>query len=177
MLASKEMNWFTNQVKVQQPFPLSNRVPHSNTKQTCLFWSKSPKQRENKVSSCTHRSDLPYCMEPVGSYTLIPWSNCQALGQRVLLRGTWKGRSSGQVVLAAARTLPQNSPTGASCPPKTVTEPKLVLLTTQHAKNSRDKLLGQGIATLFGKPADREDGGLVPHRTTLPELEFRLLLY
>ena len=35
----------------------------------------------------------------------------------------------------------------------------------------------QGVMTLFGKPAAQKDGGLVPQRTVLPELEFRLLLY
>ena len=34
--------------------------------------------------------------------------------------------------------------------------------------------MGQGRATLFGKPADREDSELVPQGTSLPELEFRL---
>ena len=38
-------------------------------------------------------------------------------------------------------------------------------------------MLGQGTVTLFGKPADREDSGLVSQRTILPELEFRLLYY
>ena len=58
-----------------------------------------------------------------------------------------------------------------------VSESKLTLLTTQQANKSRDELLAQGIATLFGKPAHGEDGGLVFQRTILPELEFRLLLY
>ena len=40
-----------------------------------------------------------------------------------------------------------------------------------------DNLLGQGIETVFGNPADGEDGGLVSQRAILPELEFRLLLY
>ena len=55
-----------------------------------------------------------------------------------------------------------------------VTESRLALLTTQQANKLRDKLLGQGVATLFRKPADH---GLVSQRTILPELEFRLLLY
>ena len=54
---------------------------------------------------------------------------------------------------------------------------KLVLLTERQANKSRDEVLGQGIATLFGKPVDCEDGGLVYQRTVLPESEFRLLLY
>ena len=39
------------------------------------------------------------------------------------------------------------------------------------------QVVGARNMTLFGKPADREDGGLVPQRTILPELEFRLLLH
>ena len=45
---------------------------------------------------------------------------------------------------------------------RSVVESKLVLLTTQH-----DKALGQGIAALFRRPADQEDGGLVSQRARL----------
>ena len=55
-----------------------------------------------------------------------------------------------------------------------VTESKLI---TRQANKSRDKLLGQGMMTLFGKSADQEDGGLVSQRTILPKLEFRHRLY
>ena len=58
-----------------------------------------------------------------------------------------------------------------------VTESKLVLLAAQQASKSRDKVLGQGIVTLFGKQAAWEDGGLMSQRTVLPELDIRLLLY
>ena len=58
-----------------------------------------------------------------------------------------------------------------------VTKSKLILLVAQQTNKLRDGLLGPGIATLFIKPADQEDGGLVSQRTILPELEFRLLLY
>ena len=37
-------------------------------------------------------------------------------------------------------------------------------------------MLREGIVLLFGKSADREDGGPVSQRTILPELAFRLLL-
>jgi len=40
-----------------------------------------------------------------------------------------------------------------------------------------DELLGQGIAILLEKPADQEDGGLMPQRTIFYKLEFRFLLY
>ena len=46
-----------------------------------------------------------------------------------------------------------------------MTESKLALLATQQADKSRDNLLGEGIATLFRKPADRKDGGLLSQRT------------
>ena len=46
-----------------------------------------------------------------------------------------------------------------------------------QANKVRDELLRQGIATLFGKPADWEDGGLMSPKSILPKLEFRLLLY
>ena len=61
----------------------------------------------------------------------------------------------------------------------TVTESKFILLTSRawQASTSRDKLLGQGTVTLFRKPADQEEGGLLSQRTSFPELEFRLLLY
>ena len=52
-----------------------------------------------------------------------------------------------------------------------------MLLTAQQANKLRDEVLGQGIVTLFGKPADQEDGRLVSQSTILPELEFRLLIY
>ena len=61
--------------------------------------------------------------------------------------------------------------------PPTVTKSKLVLLATRQTNKSRGEVLGQGIVTLFGKPADQEDGGLVSQRTIFRELEFRLLLY
>ena len=44
---------------------------------------------------------------------------------------------------------------------ESVIKSKLVLLAPQQASKSRDKLLGQGIATLFRKPASQEDGGLM----------------
>lgn len=34
----------------------------------------------------------------------------------------------------------------------------LVLLVTEQANKSRDKLLGQGTVTVFGKPLDTGDG-------------------
>ena len=34
-----------------------------------------------------------------------------------------------------------------------------------------DEVFGQGIVTLFGKPADQGDRELVPHRSILPDLD------
>ena len=58
-----------------------------------------------------------------------------------------------------------------------VNESKLLLLTAWQTNKLRDEVLGQGIVTLFVKPADPEDGGLVFQRTIFPELEFQLFLY
>ena len=55
---------------------------------------------------------------------------------------------------------------------------KLVLLTAWRVSKLRDQVLGQGRETLFGKPADWEDGGRrLSQRTIFPELELNLLLY
>ena len=43
-----------------------------------------------------------------------------------------------------------------------VTVSKLILLATQHDSKLRDEARGQGIATLFRKPADKEDGDSCP---------------
>ena len=43
-----------------------------------------------------------------------------------------------------------------------ITKSKFLLLTARQVNKSRGELLGQGIATLFGKPANQEDGGLIP---------------
>ena len=51
-----------------------------------------------------------------------------------------------------------------------VTEPKFALLATWQANKSGDELLGQGITTLIGKPADQEDGRLVPQKYHLPSV-------
>ena len=51
----------------------------------------------------------------------------------------------------------------------TVTKSKLILLASWQASKSRDNVLGQGIVTSLGKPADQENGGLVFQRTTLFE--------
>lgn len=58
-----------------------------------------------------------------------------------------------------------------------VTESRLVLLTTQQAKNQETICWGQGIAILFGKTAVREHGRLVSQRTIFPEPESSLLFY
>lgn len=52
---------------------------------------------------------------------------------------------------------------------------QLELLAAQQVNKLRDMLLGQGMASLFAKPADQEDDGLVSQRTIFAELEFRLL--
>ena len=58
-----------------------------------------------------------------------------------------------------------------------VTQSKLVLLAAWQPNNSGDELLGQGMMTLFWKPAHQEDGVPVSQEITLLGLEFRSLSY
>ena len=88
--------------------------PTGYLKQVGLFRRKSPKRKGYKIPSCTQGSDLPYCIEPISSQMSIPCSNCQALGQLVLLWRILKGISSGQVIPPAVRALSENFPTRAS---------------------------------------------------------------
>lgn len=57
----------------------------------------------------------------------------------------------------------------------TVTESKLILLTTWQANKSGNELLGQRITTLIKKLADQEDGILVSQKT-ISQSKFRLFL-
>ena len=59
----------------------------------------------------------------------------------------------------------------------TVTSESSFCCCTTGPNKSRDKLLRQGIVTLFRKPAEQKDSGLVSQRAILTELEFRLLSY
>ena len=58
-----------------------------------------------------------------------------------------------------------------------VTQSKLVPLAAWQPNNSGDELLGQGMMTLFWKPAHQEDGVPVSQEITLLGLEFRSLSY
>lgn len=96
----------------------------------------------------------------------------------------WPGSKACSAHPGSQWALPLLHPGGTSpagCQPPglsgVVTESKPVLLATPQAHTQRDGLLGQGTVTLFGKPAHREDGGLVSQRSLLPELEFRPFLY
>ena len=48
---------------------------------------------------------------------------------------------------------------------------KLLMPATQQANSLESVGAGQGIASVFGKPADQGDGGLVSQTTILPGLE------
>ena len=50
---------------------------------------------------------------------------------------------------------------------------KLILLAPCQASKSRNKLLGQGRVTLFGKPAGPEKGGLVSQRAILTQVRIQ----
>ena len=57
-----------------------------------------------------------------------------------------------------------------------IMESKFELLAPRQADKSRDKLLGQGIVTLFGKPADQENGGSGSQKTIISELWCKLFI-
>lgn len=99
--------------RVQQQFPSPTGYPSQRQNKVTFHLKEKPKLRGENVPDCTHWSYLFYCMEPISFQMLIPCSNCQAMGQLVPLQWIFKGRYSGQVALAAARNLPENSPTGA----------------------------------------------------------------
>ena len=97
--------------KTQQLFPLTG-YPTRIQNKLAYSREKKPQTEVIKFQLHTRASDLPYRIEPVVSQMLILCSDCQVLGQPVPFWGTLWGRSSGQVVLVAARALPENSPTG-----------------------------------------------------------------
>ena len=92
MLASKETNEPVHR-SGRSPTTLSSLQQDTQLKYKTnwLILEKKPQTEGNKVSGCTHWSDLPYCVEPVGSQMSIPCSNCLVLGQPVLLWGILKG--------------------------------------------------------------------------------------
>lgn len=133
-------------IKANEPVHKSNQAESNNNsplQEVTLIkcktnWLSLSRMQEN-VPGYTHQSHLPYSMEPIGSQMLIPCFNCQARGQLMLIQGILKGSSSCQLVLAAPRTLPQNSPTRANWPqaarlldgsPKIDTELRFTLLAT-----------------------------------------------
>lgn len=121
---------------------------------------EKPELRGKNVPICTHHSNLldgAYWLSNVNSLR-------QVLGQLVVFQGIMKGISSGQVVLEAARTLLENSPTWASWEKLArllAGSPKIPnpssLLPIQPTNKSGDELLEQGVMTLIGKLANWED--------------------
>ena len=77
------------------------------------------------------------------------------------------------IIFIAAKSL-QSCPTLCDpidgLPPGSPVPGILQARTAQQANKSRDNLLGQGIAALFGKQADQEDDGLASQRNILPML-------
>ena len=61
------------------------------------------------------------------------------------------------------------------CPP--VPRPRVILLTSQQARQPEDWVWGPGMVILFLKPADQEDGDSSPKGPPPPGLGSRLLLY
>ena len=157
----------------ESPTALSS-LQQNNTslkyKQTGLFWSKSPKQRENKVSSCIRWSDLPFCVEYIGSQMLILWSNCQVLGQGCRSEEIWMLGPQDKWFWQLLKTYPQILQVGSHF---WVTKNCYwVQAHTAHhttSNKSRGSLLVQGIAS---RPKR-----WWPHvqSTILPELELKFL--
>ena len=71
------------------------------------------------------------------------------------LKGPWPWRGYLQTLVRTGQ--------GGQCSTH-ATESKLMLFATWQGSKSRDELLGEGMVTLFGKPADWEDGGLASQR-------------
>lgn len=105
--------WTSSKSNRVQQFPYPTGYPQSNAKPIGFSLNVKALSEVEEFSWLYTPEQLTDCMEPLGSQMLIPCSSCQALGQLVILQGISMGRSSAQVVLASARTLPQNSPTGA----------------------------------------------------------------
>ena len=60
---------------------------------------------------------------------------------------------------------------------QTVTESKLIQMAARQANIWRDELLGQGIVTLFRKPADQVDGALGVPKNHLAWVWMLIFLY
>lgn len=156
MLAYEEtMNCFVNQVKVQQLFPLSIRVPNSNTKRIGLFQEKkiSLKRRGNKVSSCTHQSDLPSVwrlwVPKVDSLIPLP-----SAGAGVATLGNFEGQIVKRRGPGSCWSLTQKFSNQVGCPEAArlladssqfVNKPKLILFDARETSKVKDELLGQRI--------------------------------
>lgn len=100
--ASQETNWFTIQGKAQQSLPLSNRVPHFNTKQIGLFWRKKFPLEMTYPTVWNPAAPTCWFLAPTAKL----WGSWCCFGEfeeKIL-------RTSGPT---AARVLPQNSLTGA----------------------------------------------------------------
>lgn len=112
MLAAKETNAPAHK-SGKSPTTLSSLQQGTPLKQTGLF-KRKPQMERNKVSGCTQQSDLLTLLYgahwPPDVDSLLQLPHARAV---VLLRDVVKGGASGQVVLAAARASPENSPGGA----------------------------------------------------------------
>ena len=105
MLERKQRTGSRTGWKFKHCFLFPTGYPSSNPK-NWLILEKKPLQRGNEVSGCIHWSCLPHCREFVLSPTLIPSSDCQALGQPVPPWGILKQWQ----VSVAAKSLTQKPP-------------------------------------------------------------------
>ena len=152
-------------VNVQQLFPLSDRVLHSNTNRLANFWGKSPKQRGIKFLAVNSRVVYPTVRSP----SLFQLSGTGAVTAA-------SENSEGKILRASDPSscwaLLENSPTGAGWPraARFLFDFAKICYWFQGCtiRHTTGRSIERQAATLFGKPADREDGGLVSQRTTLP---------
>ena len=143
-------------VNVQQLFPLSDRVLQSNTNRLANFWGKSPEKRGIKFLAVNSRVIYPTVWSP----SLFQLSGTGAVTAA-------SDNSEGKIPRASDPSscwaLLENSPRFLFNFAKICY--RFQGCTIRHTTGQS---IERQVATLFGKPADREDGGLASQRTTLP---------
>ena len=136
----KLRNQFTNQVKVQQHLPLSNKVLTQIQNKLVYCREKVPKKEEIRFMAVDTRVTYP----TVWSLLALKCpSSCQALGHSMPFQGILKGRSSRQAVLAAYWRIPQPGPGGHDQQGSLLAyQVKLPLLVVATSRENERQLLG-----------------------------------
>ena len=159
--------------KNQQLFPLSNRISYSNKKNGLIPEKKSPKQRGIKFLVYTQQ--WLTCWLP-DTKCLFQLPNAVIAGAtsgefcREDLQHMWSHQLLGPYPIISKLGIAGHEQQGSSINSPKFIISKLILLSTWQ-------LLGQGVAILFGKPADWEYGEWVSQSTILSKLEFGLFMF